>query len=126
MSKHQFTHDFENFFDGFLFNKPDNGFPFYNLYKDQKSDKYIIELAVAGYNKDNLHVTLEDGQLTIEGGFKQESDNIIYERKGITFKHFRKRFRAFNMKLEKAKLENGILKINLIPEKNKEQSIEIE
>lgn len=38
----------------------------YNLYKDEKTGSYTLEMAVAGYNKDDLSVEYIDGRLTVE------------------------------------------------------------
>ena len=42
-----------------------SNFPFYNIVKQDKN-KYDIQIALAGYNKKDIEVTLEEGILTVE------------------------------------------------------------
>ena len=72
------TVGFDRMFDSLLrdwgevHNSMNTNFPPYNLRKDG-DNVYVIELAVAGFSKDDIRVHLEDGVLTVES--KDSKDN---------------------------------------------------
>lgn len=72
-----------------------------------------ITLALAGFRRENVRVTLEDNKLCVRG--KQESDpNAVYIHKGIANRQFVRTFvLADGMEVVDAELENGLLNINL-------------
>lgn len=95
---------------------------------------YQIVLAVAGFTKKDITVTLEDGLLTISGAkIKSVADgeqlpNYIYN--GISHRSFKKTFSIHEtVKVNAAKVEDGLLTIDLeeiIPESKKPVSINID
>lgn len=93
-------------------NKSAEGFPPYNI--EQLDDTYLrITLAVAGYLEDNLDITLEDNQLVIRG-HQENNPNRRYLHRGIAARTFLKSFvLADGMKIVAARLENGLLHIDL-------------
>ena len=90
-------------------------FPPYNTYK--KDNSYVIMLAVAGYNRDELEVTYHHGELKILGT-PQETDEmkIEYIHRGIAKRKF---MQIFNinaiLKITSVKLQDGLLTIVLTP-----------
>lgn len=93
-------------------NKNTEGFPPYNI--EQLDDSYLrITLAVAGYLENNLDITLEDNQLVIRG-HQENNINHRYLHRGIAARTFLKSFvLAEGIKIISARLENGLLHIDL-------------
>src|SRR5438045_665742 len=89
---------------------------------------YRIELAVAGFNRDELDITSQQNVLIISGRKKeQEGDNYIH--RGIANRSFERRFAlADHIKVTGADLKDGLLSIDLvreIPESLKPKKIDI-
>jgi len=109
-------------------------YPPYNIRKVE-DNKYVIEMAVAGFTKQDIELTLEDNKLLIKGSTKLESnpkdgDGASYLYKGIADRSFSRAFTlADNVEIHNAELMNGMLKVwleHLIPESKKPRKIEIE
>jgi molecular chaperone IbpA len=108
------------------------GYPPYNI-KKVDENKYVIELAVAGFAKTDLEVTLDGGKLTIAGKTKDASDldnaNAYYFYKGIAERAFTRTFTlADSVEIKNAEMVNGILKVwleNFIPEHKKPKKFDI-
>ena len=102
-------------------------YPPYNIVKTDENF-YELQLAIAGFNQDDLDVELKDGTLTIEGK-KETNDERNYIHKGISARHFRRTFTLSDtMVVNGADLIDGILTIeleNVIPEEKKPRKIEI-
>ena len=107
-------------------------YPPYNI-KQVKDNKYVIEMAVAGFSKTDLEITLDGGKLTITGKTKEadDTDNAgsYYFYKGIAERAFTRHFTlADSVEIKNAEMVNGILKVwleNFIPEHQKPKKIEI-
>jgi len=108
-----------------------NNYPPYNIRKAGK-DKYAIELAVAGFNKNDVEVEFEDKLLTvrtkkINKAVKKDGDEIIH--KGISQRSFSRSFTiADDVKVNGAELKDGLLTINcekILPEQKKKKLIPI-
>jgi molecular chaperone IbpA len=101
-------------------------YPPYNI-KKVDENKYVIELAVAGFGKQDLELELQDGTLTIKGNVSSEDADYIY--KGIAERAFTRQFTlADTVEVKNADLINGMLKIWLerfIPEEKKAKKINI-
>ena len=102
-------------------------YPPYNIKK--KSDYlYEIELAVAGFGKKDIDVEVADGIITVKS-IKENStdDDTVY--RGISYRKFEKKFSiADDIQVKGAKLENGLLTIDLeriVPEEKKPRTISI-
>lgn len=103
-----------------------NGFPFYNISKTG-NNKYSIELAVAGFGKQDIDISLEGDVLTVAGKVKSkdESKSILYM--GLAQRDFVRKFVISNkMVVHGASLVNGILKIVLEELKDEKKSVKIE
>jgi molecular chaperone IbpA len=106
-----------------------DGYPPYNIEKIGDDD-YRITMAVAGFGEDDLDVTVKENGLTI-GGKKVDAggDKVKYLYRGIATRTFERRFElADHIKVTGARLENGILSLDLVrevPEAMKPRSIKI-
>ena len=102
------------------------GYPHYNI-KKLDDNKWIIELALAGFSKDDIEIEVKDNVMTINGELKEENNEFVY--KGISSRKFSKSFTLAEFtECESAKMENGILSIILeknIPEDKKPQKVKI-
>jgi HSP20 family molecular chaperone IbpA len=98
-----------------------DGYPPYNIERIPKSDDAVadsaellrITLAVAGFTRDQLEITLEDKQLTVRG--KQQDDKTReYLYRGIAARQFNRTFvLADGIEVKTADLSNGLLSIDL-------------
>jgi len=104
-----------------------NVFPRHNIVKTDENS-YDIELALAGYEHDDIEVNVEEGLLVIEGD--REDGEVEYLHKGISTKKFKRTFRLNDhVEVAGAKFSNGLLVVTLehiVPEDKKAQSIEIQ
>jgi molecular chaperone IbpA len=103
-------------------------FPPHNILKLDDSH-YIVELAVAGFSKDEIDITVDDGNLVIKGEKEEKESDVQYLHKGIGTRSFTKTLRiADTVEVKGAEFKDGILKIgleNIIPEHKKPKKIEI-
>lgn len=104
--------------------------PTYPPFNVKKTDEntYVIEMAVAGFGKQDIEVVLENGTLTVKG--QVTSDDVgDYLHKGIADRAFTRKFSlADTVEVKNADLVNGMLKIWLerfIPEHAKPKKIDI-
>lgn len=105
-------------------------YPPYNI-KKIEDNKYTIELAVAGFGKQDLEIEIADDKLIIKGNTQHgDDDQTAYLYQGLAQRAFTRTFNlADNIEIKGAALLNGILKIALeaiIPEHKKPKKIEID
>ncbi|MGB7099959.1 MAG: Hsp20 family protein [Xanthobacteraceae bacterium] len=98
--------------------KAADGYPPYNIERvgrDADSPERLrITLAVAGFTRDQLDVTLEESQLVIRGR-QQDDKSRQYLHRGIAARQFQRSFvLAEGMEVLNADLKNGLLSIDLI------------
>ena len=116
-----------------LANTATNGtYPPFNL-KKTDDNVYVIEMAVAGFGKHQIEMTLEENKLIVKGDTAiegQSKDEAPYLYKGIAERPFTRAFTlADNVEIKNAQLMNGMLKIwleHMIPEHKKPKKINIE
>ena len=105
-----------------------SSFPPYNI-KKVDSENYELEMAVAGFSKDDVKVKYAENTLTITGQKKNKEDKKELLHKGISEKNFIKKFElADDFVVEEAGLQDGLLCVKLkkiIPEEKKEKIIDI-
>ena len=136
------TVGFDNVFDHFermfdedsFFRSPTmSNFPPYNIVKTGKNT-YDVELALAGFSKDDIEVQYEDNMLTVKSKQKDEKsedkdDNGDILHRGISKRWFSKSFTiADDVEVKGAELKDGLLKISMeriIPEGKAPRTIEI-
>lgn len=103
-------------------------YPPYNI-KKVDEDRYVIEMAVAGFGKNELDIELADSKLKVSGNVKSD-DTSEYLFKGIAERGFTREFTlADNVEVKSSSLVNGMLKIWLeafVPEDKKPKKINIE
>lgn len=93
------------------FFSPHTNFPPYNTIKTPQG--YQIEVAVAGYTKDELDVYVEDEVLVVEGN-KEDEKEVDYLYKGIAHRAFRRTWTLHpNLKVASTHLKDGILTITM-------------
>lgn len=89
-------------------------YPPYNI-KQVSDNKYVIEMAVAGFAKQDIELTLEGNKLVVKGNASEDDSNpgdFIF--KGIANRNFTREFTlADKVEIENAELANGMLKIGL-------------
>jgi molecular chaperone IbpA len=88
-------------------------YPPYNI-KQVSKNKYVIELAVAGFAKSDIEVTLEGNKLVIKGAAKEdelkEEENFLF--KGIANRNFSRSFTlADKIEIGQAEMVNGMLRV---------------
>jgi molecular chaperone IbpA len=103
-------------------------YPPYNI-KKVEDNRYVIEVAVAGFSKSELEIEFEDDKLIVRGNSKESDSEYDWLYKGIATRNFTRTF-ALNDQIEikGADLINGMLKIALeriIPEHKKPKKIDI-
>ncbi len=107
-----------------------NGYPPYNI-ESLGEDRYRITMAVAGFSETDLDIVTERNTLTVSGGRSEpESDESRqFLHRGIATRSFERRFQlADHVEVSRARLENGLLHIDLkreLPEQMKARKIEI-
>ncbi|WP_199098587.1 Hsp20 family protein [Dyella sp. ASV21] len=91
-------------------------------------DRYRLTMAVAGFSREDINITVQANMLTVSGERKGEQEGEVLHR-GIANRPFNRHFElAEHMQVTGAKLENGLLVIELkreVPEAYKLRRIEI-
>ena len=87
-------------------------YPPYNI-RQVKDNKYVIEMAVAGFAKSDIEVTLEGNTLVIKGSAKElDGEEGTFLHKGIANRNFSREFKlADKIEIKDAELVNGMLKV---------------
>ena len=128
-----FNH-FESMFDYDMVNV--SNYPPYNIVKTG-DNKYDVELALAGFNKKDINVSVENGMLTIESkqdkskvsDLKSEDKDGEVIHKGISKRYFKKSFTiSDDVEVKGAELKDGMLRVSMekiIPEAKKLRTIDI-
>ena len=122
-----FNH-FERMFEDDLYITAGN-YPPYNIVKTGP-EKYNIEVALAGYSKEDINVDFAEGLLTIKSVKEEKSDEkngILH--KGIAKRHFSRTFTiADDVEIKDAELKDGLLKVflrRIVPEGKEARQIKI-
>jgi HSP20 family molecular chaperone IbpA len=94
-----------------------DGYPPYNIERlpkaEGEAERLRITLAVAGFSRDELDVTVEENQLVIRGRQKDD-DGRAYLHRGIAARQFVRSFvLADGMDVTAARLDNGLLELSL-------------
>ena len=87
-------------------------YPPYNI-RQVKDNKYVIEMAVAGFAKTDIEITLEGNNLVVKGSAKElDLEEGTFIHKGIANRNFTREFKlADKIEIKDAELANGMLKI---------------
>ena len=94
-----------------------DGYPPYNIerfpFHDGEGEHLRITLALAGFSREELEITLEENQLIVRGRQKDEEERA-YLHRGIAARQFQRAFVLANgMEVKEANLESGLLTIDL-------------
>ena len=108
-------------------NVTSTGFPPYNIRKEGDYN-YVIEMALAGFGKKAIEVEVAEGPLSVRSVKENsEDDSTVY--RGISYRKFERKFTlADDLVVNDAKLENGMLSIDLergVPEEKKPRLISV-
>ena len=105
-----------------------DNWPPYNIEKADE-DQYRITMAVAGFSPDELNLTTQPNWLVVSGQ-KQGEESTQYLHRGIATRSFERRFElADHVKVKDARLDNGLLTIELVrevPEEMRPRRIEVQ
>lgn len=122
--------EFDKFFSQFDTEKRKNSaYPPYNIIKMSDS-RFLIELAVAGFTKAEIEISVTNNKLVITGRKKSDeikAENVLY--RGIATRNFSRDFTlSENVEVVSAELNDGLLIITLdevVPDNKKTRTIEI-
>ena len=131
-----FSVGFDSIFDEFdrmleSSDRYNSNYPPYNINR-LNDNEYKIEVALAGYSKDDIELELKENTLTVRNQRKEkvingETNGVIH--KGISTRQFERAFTlSEDIKVKNAELKNGLLNIDLeriIPEDKKSRLIDI-
>jgi HSP20 family molecular chaperone IbpA len=103
-----------------------DSYPPYNI--EQISQNSLrITVAVAGFKKDELDVSLEGNQLQIRGNKKDDEREKIFIHRGIATRQFQRNFvLAEGIEVNEASMDDGLLFVDLTQPINNDQSVKIE
>lgn len=122
----RFFHDVEALMDRA---ETQSQFPPHNIIKVE-DNKYVVELAVAGFSKNDITIKTIDGVLEIKGEKSNEDKTVQYLHKGIGTRSFVKKIQlAETVEVRGAQFKDGILSIgleNVVPEHKKPREIKID
>lgn len=108
-------------------------YPPYNIIKVDENN-YVIELAVAGFGKQQIDIEIANNTLVVKGGvtldqMESTPNPVTYLYKGIADRAFTRKFTlADTVEVKNAELINGMLKLwleNIIPEEKKPKKVDI-
>ena len=124
---------FDRMFDTFesrFANQLTNNYPPHNIVR-QDQYNYYIEMAVAGFAKDEISVEVEGETITVKGERHrvEEEQDVHYIHRGLSARDFSRSFQmAEHMVVKGALIKDGILRIDLefiVPEDKKPRLIDI-
>jgi len=103
------------------------GYPPYNIERSDENN-YRVTVAVAGFAEKDLNIEVKDNVLTVSGK-REETQKPVYLHQGIAGRAFERQFQlAQHVVVKGARLENGLLHIDLervVPEEKKPRRIQI-
>lgn len=106
--------------------RSNDNYPPHNVVKIDE-EKFLIELALAGFKKEDIQVEVKDGILKIKGEMSNDEREFVY--KGISSRKFEKSFRLSEfVVIDGADLNDGILVVYArveLPEEKRPREIEI-
>jgi len=99
---------------GRISRKTADGYPPYNV-EQIGDDRLCITLAVAGFAEYDLAVEVVDNQLNIRGKQREPDSRRVFLHRGIAARQFQRAFiLADGIKVEGARLDNGLLHIDIV------------
>jgi len=123
--------DFDDLFNETpQFSTESSSFPHFDMYHIDR-EQYVIEIALAGFDKDSIEVSVENNRLTIKGEKVENElpEGAEYIHKGIAHRAFTKSFMLGEyLRVTDAIFINGILQIHIdkeVPEEKKPKLIPV-
>ena len=102
-------------------------YPPYNIKKVGK-DKYQLDMALAGFSKDDVKVEVNDNTLTVSASSSDKEDDS-YVHKGIAKRAFKRSWTLVeHLEVQDAKLKDGVLTVDMklnLPDEKKPRTIKI-
>lgn len=103
-------------------------YPPYNLIQES-NNSYVIEVAVAGFKRDEVSVSVDQNKLIIAGDHQSTTEKVNYIKRGLAFRNFKLSFILPEyMVVKSAEIVDGLLTVKTyyeIPETLKPRQIEI-
>jgi molecular chaperone IbpA len=103
-------------------------YPPYNLIKVD-DDSFVVELALAGFTKTDIDISVSDGKLIVKGETKAEDNDSKFIHRGIAARKFTREWALGEyMEVKAAELKDGMLKIEIeriLPEEKKPRQIKV-
>jgi len=103
-------------------------YPPYNI-KKTGDNTYVIELAVAGFARQDIEIELDDGKMLIKGNVQDDTSKENFLFKGIAARNFTRTFALEDqVEVKDAEMLNGMLKVfleRIIPEHKKPKKVEV-
>ena len=122
---------FDRIFDDFehrFANQLSTNYPPYNIVK-RSEDNYEIQIAVAGFTREEIELTSENNELKIKGTKFEEEDNGEFLYRGLAARNFERAFTLGQyLEVDSAEIQDGLLIIKLerhVPEALRPKRIEI-
>lgn len=106
-------------------------YPPYNIVASEDGTKYGIEIAAAGYTKDDISLTVHNNKLYIKGNKSatEYSQGVVLKHRGISNRNWKLEFDMHeHVNVVDASMSDGMLHVSLeydVPEESKPQSITI-
>lgn len=130
-SIHRMGVGFDRIFDelGRSFASANSTYPPYNVLKHD-NDTYELQIAVTGFDKEEITVELDQNQLIVKGQHKEAvSEDIEFLHRGLAARDFTRVFTlAEHMEVGEGVIKNGVLSVNItrvVPETLKPRLIKI-
>ena len=103
-----------------------DSYPPYNI-EQTSTNSLRITVAVAGFKKDELYVSLEGNQLQIRGNKIEDERERVFIHRGIATRQFQRNFvLAEGIEVKEASMDDGLLFVDLTQPINNDQSVKIE
>ena len=119
---------FDHFNNMFESSGLQNNYPPYDIIKHSDT-KYDVQVALAGYTKEDIDIEVKENTLSIKSVKKDEDEKVEVLHRGIAKRYFERHFTiADDVKLNGAELKNGLLVVSLervVPEHKKPRTITI-
>ncbi|ERP92861.1 MAG: heat-shock protein [Alcanivoracaceae bacterium] len=121
---------FDELLDAALRADQSNGFPPYDIIRESDG-RYRIVMAVAGFARSDIEITVKENELKIRGNLASQDDSErTWLHRGIARRAFERTFKlADHVEVDGAGLEDGLLTVTLnriIPEEKKPRVIQVD
>lgn len=121
---------FDELLDAALRADQSSGYPPYDIIRESDG-RYRIVMAVAGFRRSDIEITVQENELRIRGGLTpQDGEERTWLHRGIARRAFERSFKlADHVEVDSAGMEDGLLTVTLnrvVPEEKKPRIIPVE